>query len=1051
MYRKVLYIALVTGLLASVPASADVVWDFENDNDHGFALWSVVPPIPGADDPSKAGDEALTGGLPNAGVAWSIGRPDQYDGQKPAVDEGDKARADGTMEYNRAGTNHPFTFPVNGRGQESYLNTYNLTEWGDNLHAADNDQIATSPFVLIGENAQLTVWAYGGGSGTHAPELDSNPNQGYTAGSAGVAVRLAADGSLLGSVLTNGHATLRQDTINLSAYAGQKVYIEVVDAFQGGWGWLAVDEIQITNATDLGRVPTGLAKTPQPNDETTDVLCDIILSWTPGEYAQRHDVYFGTNPDDVNNATPTLNLSGIYKGRQDPNYYPGSGTLDLEFGRTYYWRIDEVNAPPDLTVYKGKVWSFTVETFAYPIPGEQIVATASSEISENSGPEKTVDSSGLDDNDLHSTEGADMWLSSSGAPQPAWLQYEFDRIYKLHEMWVWNHNTILESAIGFGIKEATIEYSTDGTNWTTLGTTHEFAVAPGSADYAPNTTVDLGGVTAKYVKITANSNWGGLVSQFGLSEVRFLYIPVWAREPRPYSGTTDIAPDVVLGWRAGREAAAHNVYLSTDEQAVIDGTAPAVTVSSPSYVSSLDLAGTYFWRVDEVNEAETPTTWEGDVWSFSTQEYLAVDDFELYNDLDPSEPGSNRIFMVWKDGYGYGSQSAPPYYPGNGTGSIIGNAEPPFAEQTIVRSGKQSMPYFYDNSGSAGKARYSEAEADTSDLKIGSDWTKGGVEVLTLYFYGAPENNATATDRIYVALKDRLGRLASVPYAGASSEMKEAWWHKWVIELKEFGNAGVDLTDITNIYVGVGNKVAPQPGASGVLFFDDIRLLPSGPLLPGPEPITQTPVAHWALDEGAGTVVGDSAGGHTGTVMGGVGTIWVAGRKGAHALHFNGEDNHYVDCGTFNPAAGMNKLTCAVWAKWDGSTSNWQGVVCKRDTWAANGMMWQMEIDRGTDMLGVFMWSGGRLYTSEPLLVGEWQHVAFTVDNANNSVLYVDGQAVASSTTFQLGTGTSAHLLIGATFYQNATGQDGFNGALDDVYLFNDALTQRQIIKLMGL
>jgi hypothetical protein len=112
-------------------------------------------------------------------------------------------------------------------------------------------------------------------------------------------------------------------------------------------------------------------------------------------------------------------------------------------------------------------------------------------------------------------------------------------------------------------------------------------------------------------------------------------------------------------------------------------------------------------------------------------------------------------------------------------------------------------------------------------------------------------------------------------------------------------------------------------------------------------------------------------------------------------------------------------------------------------------MMWQIELNRDTDLLGVFMHDGGRLYTPEPLLMSEWQHIAFTIDNANNSVLYIDGQAVATSTTFQLGTGTSAHLLIGATFYQNGTGQDCFNGALDDVYLFNDALTQGQIITLM--
>ena len=89
-------------------------------------------------------------------------------------------------------------------------------------------------------------------------------------------------------------------------------------------------------------------------------------------------------------------------------------------------------------------------------------------------------------------------------------------------------------------------------------------------------TVDLAGLTAKYVRFTVNSNWGGWLPQFGLSEVRFFYIPVHAREPDPDSGATDVDVDVTLGWRAGRQAAEHDVYVSTDEQAVIDGTA-AVT------------------------------------------------------------------------------------------------------------------------------------------------------------------------------------------------------------------------------------------------------------------------------------------------------------------------------------------------------------------------------------------------------------------------------------------------------------------------------------------
>jgi len=260
MCRELSCIALAVAVSLVAVATAhgdDVIWDFENGNAHRFDLWSVFPAVGWTDDAGIAGDESITGvgghtGLPEAGVAWSIGRPDQYDGQKPAVEEGDKVKADGTMEYNQAGKNHPFTFPVNDRGQESYLNTYNLTQWGDNVHAQENDQIATSPAVVLGEGAVLTVWSQGGGSGTHAPEYDPDPAMMYADGSSGIAVLSAEEDdkwTLLASLHLNGHGTLTEDTLDLSAFAGKKVFIDVVDAFEGSWGWLAIDEIRIANAT----------------------------------------------------------------------------------------------------------------------------------------------------------------------------------------------------------------------------------------------------------------------------------------------------------------------------------------------------------------------------------------------------------------------------------------------------------------------------------------------------------------------------------------------------------------------------------------------------------------------------------------------------------------------------------------------------------------------------------------------------------------------------------------------------------------------------------
>ena len=269
-----------------------------------------------------------------------------------------------------------------------------------------------------------------------------------------------------------------------------------------------------------------IASNPNPADETADVPRDVALSWTPGQYAPAtngHKIFLSDNFNDVNEG-----IGGI---TQDANSYTPAQPLD--FGKTYYWRVDEANSISGWD--QGEVWSFTVEPFSYPV--ENITATASSQFSEQTGPENTINGSGLDANDLHSTDEADIWLSNMTGPQPSWIQYEFDRLYKLHQMLVWNSNQAIEPVVGLGFKDVTIEYSTNGTDWTVLADVPEFAQAPGQDGYEHNTTVDFGGVVARYVKITANSNWGGLVPQYGLSEVRFFYIPVFAREPEPAPGS----------------------------------------------------------------------------------------------------------------------------------------------------------------------------------------------------------------------------------------------------------------------------------------------------------------------------------------------------------------------------------------------------------------------------------------------------------------------------------------------------------------------------------
>ncbi len=504
---------------------------------------------------------------------------------------------------------------------------------------------------------------------------------------------------------------------------GGNVFNATGDWFQGEIDdvWLFGRALTQAEIQTLMKGPggAGLATGPQPADEATDVPRDVAMGWKAGEYAATHDVYFGAAFDDVNVASRSNPAGTLLSQDQTTTTFDPPGLLD--FGQTYYWRIDEVNAPPDNTIIKGNVWSFTTEPVAYPI--QNIVATTNAISDEGAGPENTINGSGLNADDQHSTEATDMWLTTPASEDPVWIQYEFDRICKMYELYIWNYNVRFEKALGFGVKTATIEYSTNGADWTALGN-FEFAQATAREGYASNTTIDLGGIAAKYIRFIINSGFGPM-GQYGLSEIRFTSIPVYPREPQPVDGTDGNAPDVVLGWRAGREAVSHDVHFGADPEAL----ALVDTVENTTFTpADLEFGSTYYWQIVEVNEAEAISSWTGDVWSFSTREYAVIDDFESYTDnVDAAE----TIFDTWVDGWV------------NNNGSTVGYFDSPFAEQDIVHGGRQSMPLRYDNTDSPW---YSEAVRTWNQPQ---DWTIHGADTLMLWVQGrAPAFLETADGQI---------------------------------------------------------------------------------------------------------------------------------------------------------------------------------------------------------------------------------------------------------------------------------------------------------------
>ncbi len=762
-----------------------------------------------------------------------------------------------------------------------------------------------------------------------------------------------------------------------------------------------------------------------PKNRATDVLHDSDLSWAPGIYAATHDVYVGENFEDVNTATvPTA-----------PGLDVNSLDLDrLDFGKTIYWRVDEVNGTPDKTVFRGLVWSFEVEPYSIPIAGSEIIATASSSSSESSLPQKTLDGSGLGEDESHGIQTETMWFSAMGDMEP-WIQYEFDGVKKLDIMTVWNSNSAAEGFIGYGVMGVEIAYSVDGETWNIFEDVNEFTRAPGSPSYNQYDEINLGGLAAKMIRLNIQSNFGGFMQSYSLSEVQFSMIPAAARMPVPESGSVDISPDAVLSWRAGRQAVQSTVYLSTDPNEVADGLAASVTSNTNSInLSAFDaeLGETYYWRVDEVNEAEVESVWAGPVWSFSTVATMIVDDFESYNNDSP-----NRPFQVWLDGFGY---SADEFflaaYGGNGTGAGIGHDIWSVASEhyngdimetaNTMPGSSQSMPFYYSNSGGV-------ASQTERTFAAPQDWTVGGAQTLSIAFSGQTGNTGT----LYAKINN-----TKLTYPHAASNIAMGVWQAWNIDL-----TSMNVQNVTTLQIGVDGS-----GVSGMILIDDIKLHPTtGELIVPVEPDAAGLVGHWMFDESSGTTATDSSGNNNhGDVMGDA--QWVAGKVGG-ALAFDGADDMVV----VNQNGGLpiynngtdNTYSVAMWVK--GGPQNDMRIFSEGSTTSGTPLL-----NLGTQDSGQFasyIRPDTGTISNHPLSQGEpfddtWHHIAWVDDNGT-ATLYIDGLLDGGDFNYTRGTMALNTTTIGGIL--RAAPSHFFTGLIDEVVIYDRALSAGEALWLAGV
>jgi len=454
-------------------------------------------------------------------------------------------------------------------------------------------------------------------------------------------------------------------------------------------------------------VPPKTAYKPIPADNAKFIDAeDTALSWTAGFGSKLHFVYFGDDYDTVANATGALPTAFT-------NYDPG--TLELE--KTYYWRIDESDGA---NTYTGDVWSFTTAKEGGGIRADyyrgmnfetHVLTRTDPKIDFNwgdpGGPDPAVG------NDQFSAR----WTGE--------VEAAFTETYTFYatgddgvRLWVDG-----EQLVNGWIDQGATEYS--GVIDLVAGQTYSLIM-----EYYEN-----GGGTTAELRWSSASTPKQIIPQAALSP------PIKASSPSPNNGATGTKLTPILRWGAGDYAASHEVYFGTDADAVANA-----DMSSPEYKGtkalgdeSFDLGKlawytTYYWRIDEVNATNPDSPWVGNLWNFTTGDFIVIDDFEDYN------ADENQIWYSWHDGLGYGAPGTQDYFAGNGTGAAIGDeTTTSYTEETIVHSGRQAMPLAYDNN-KQGFAKYSETELT---LTAPRDWTDENVAELSIWFRGYPASTGS--------------------------------------------------------------------------------------------------------------------------------------------------------------------------------------------------------------------------------------------------------------------------------------------------------------------
>ncbi len=872
---------------------------------------------------------------------------------------------------------------------------------------------------------------------------------------------------------------------------------------------------------------------PRPEDEGYNVeKIGTKLIWTPGideatgiEYTKSR-LYFGESPNDVNASDP-----GVYI---DEFVGVNEWTPPLEYFKTYFWRVNGINASAQ--EIPGNVWSFKVTFDPGQVDDPNLLAWYKFDGDAN-------DSSG---------HRYDLTVISETDPGPGYaggfdgqaIQLDGDDDYAEY---TFPEESVSAYTIMMWAKTATlVQNSTTGVfsshfpNNTGFQLDIDGSTPPNYRYHESNTDSIIGPVTTGWVHLAVafdgnrmtlfyNGNWidpvvpvtadspffnryavganrnNGNLFEGAVDEVRIYNYEIedeadiqaimrinlaWAWMPEPPDGAYDAPIDATLSWRPGEYVppGKHNVYFGTDADnlAWVDGPKD-INDYTPS---GLIMDTTYYWKVGETN---APEDIRDTAWSFTTSNYQAVDDMDLYDNT----PGSvTAVWNTWKDGYGINGCGGS----GNETGSAIDY------EPSNVHSEPNAMKFIYENDGSVTKPPhcdplgedprllYSEAKAEIADLPslIDSNWLKGGAKVLSLWFLG----DVNEIEPMSVELTDGSGGKASVHYGFYPDEdindVNDGSWHEWNIALQDFndGATPVDLTDVNSIAIIIGNKYVPTAGGAGIVYFDDIQLQTSKCLPERAKPRAdfdnscevgygdlEVMTRDWLISSYDFTVATSVSDANLearyefdGNLQDGsvnlrhadpCGTIGYAADRFAvssMALDIVGakDSNNYCIVPGYEGVLGTQDRTTCAWIKTPGANLGTITIV----SWGPNnnGQRWTMRINlNDTGVKGAIRAdvSGGSARGSTDLRDGEWHHVAAVLrsdgsPDMQDVEIYADGMrdALSNWAANDIDTVGGTDVTIGRSGWTN---NHRYTGQIDELRIYSRALSHGEIANLAGM